>query len=554
MKPSAPRNIIYIPILVSLTLIAGIYLGSRLIRVSMVNQRPESILQPARYNKVNDVIQYILQDYVEPVNQDQLEKEAINGMLRMLDPHSQFISAEDFNEVNDPLMGAFEGIGIQFRMERDTCTVIHTIAGGPSDRVGLMAGDRIVKVDDSLVAGVSMIDRDMVRLLKGEKGSKVKLSVFRRGATGLIDFVITRDVIPTYSIDISFMVNDSVGYIKLSKFSGTTHHEVLKALEKLRVAGMQKLIFDLRGNSGGYLQAAISVADEFLQNEQVIVYTQGHNRPRQTAYASGKGNFMRLPLVILIDEASASASEIIAGAIQDNDRGLVVGRRSFGKGLVQEQLNLSDGAAIRLTVARYYTPSGRSIQMPYGNGSDEYFNDFHQRIANGEFVNPENIKFNDSLRFTTPGGRVVYGGGGIMPDIYVAVEKDDMLRYFKAVANQGLIYQFAFDYTDRQRESLAQYSTVDDFVARFRITQAIFNDFTEFASGQGITAGQGSIEKSRQRISHLLKAFIARNVFDNEGFYPIYLQTDSTFIKALEVLNSWIAGEPVPLAKFSIQQ
>jgi len=554
MKPSSPRYIIYIPILVALTLIAGIYLGSRLIRVSMVNQRPISILQPARYNKVNDVIQYILQDYVDPVNKDQLEKEAINGMLKILDPHSQFISAEDFGEVNDPLLGAFEGIGIQFRMERDTCTVIQTIVGGPSERVGLMAGDRIVMVDDSLVAGVSMIDRDMIRLLKGEKGSKVKVSVYRRGVPGLIDFIITRDVIPTYSIDVSFMVNDSVGYVKLSKFSATTHQELLKALEKLRSAGMQKLIFDLRGNSGGYLQAAIRVADEFLENKQLIVYTQGHNRPKQTAYATGKGNFRQLPLVILIDEGSASASEIIAGAIQDNDRGLVVGRRSFGKGLVQEQLNLSDGSAIRLTVARYYTPTGRSIQKPYNNGSEEYFHDFHQRIANGEFDDPENIKFDDSLRFTTPGGRVVYGGGGIMPDIYVTVERDENLRYFNAVANLGLIYQFAFDYTDRQRESLRRYTDVNDFIARFRISEAIFNDFVEFASSQGVKADQGSIQKSTQRISQLLKAFIARNILDDEGFYPIYLQTDRTFNKALEVLNSWIAGESVPLSKFSIQQ
>lgn len=520
----------------------------------MVNQRPISILQPTRYNKINDVIQYILQDYVEPVNKDQLENEAINGMLKILDPHSQFISAEDFGEVNDPLLGAFEGIGIQFRMERDTCTVIQTIIGGPSERAGLVAGDRIVMIDDSLVAGVSMIDRDMIRLLKGEKGTRVKVSVFRRGVPGLIDFIITRDVIPTYSIDVSFMVNDSVGYIKLSKFSATTHQELLKALEKLSASGMQKLIFDLRGNSGGYLQSAIRVADEFLEARQLIVYTQGHNRPKQMAYATGKGNFRQLPLVIMIDEGSASASEIIAGAIQDNDRGWVLGRRSFGKGLVQEQLNLSDGSAVRLTVARYYTPSGRSIQKPYSNGADDYFHDFHQRIANGELDDPEKIKFDDSLKFITPGGRVVYGGGGIMPDIYVTVERDENLRYFNAVANQGLIYQFAFDYTDTQREWLRRFADVNEFITGFRISEPIYNDFTEFASSQGIKADQGSIQKSRQRISHLLKAFIARNIFDDEGFYPIYLKTDRAFNKSLEVLNTWIADEPLPLSDFSIQQ
>jgi carboxyl-terminal processing protease len=544
---SSPRYIIYFPILLALTLIAGIYLGSRLIRVSAINQRPISILQPTRYHKVNDVIQYVLQDYVDPVDKEVLEKDAIAGMLKNLDPHSQFIAAEDFGDVNDPLLGAFEGIGIQFRMERDSCTVIQTIVGGPSERAGLMAGDRIVMVDDSLVAGVGMIDRGMVRLLKGEKGSKVKVSVYRRGVSELIDITIIRDVIPTYSIDISYMVNDSVGYIKLSKFSATTHEELLSALEELSGKGMQKLIFDLRGNSGGYLQSAIRVADEFLEHKLLIVYTEGHNRPKQMAYSTGKGSFENMPLVILIDEGSASASEIIAGAIQDNDRGLVVGRRSFGKGLVQEQLNLNDGSAIRLTVARYFTPAGRSIQKPYDNGLDEYFHDFYDRIASGELDDPANVAFDDSLKYVTAGGRTVYGGGGIMPDIYVTIERDDNLKYYNAVANQGLIYQFAFDYTDSQRSKLNMFENVEDYVNTFRITDAVFSDFVAFAKEQGVASDNNSILNSKERIKDLLKAFIARNIFDEGGFYPIYLQTDKTFLKAKEVLNSWFIGEPVPL-------
>ncbi|HHN48505.1 MAG TPA: S41 family peptidase [Bacteroidales bacterium] len=556
MKTSSPRYIIYFPLIIALSLIAGIYLGSRLIRVSLVNQRPISILQPARYHKVNDVIQYILQDYVDPVQKDLLEKEAITGMLKNLDPHSQFISAEEFADVNDPLLGAFEGIGIQFRMERDTCTVIQTIVGGPSERAGLLAGDRIVMVDDSLVAGVNMRDRDMVRMLKGEKGSKVKVSVYRRGVAGLIDLTIIRDVIPTYSIDIAYMVNDSVGYIKLSKFAVTTHQELLTALKKLKEKGMQKLLFDLRGNSGGYLQTAIRVADEFLEQGQLIVYTEGHNRPRQEAYSTGKGTFKNNPLVILIDEGSASASEIIAGAIQDNDRGLVVGRRSFGKGLVQEQLNLNDGSAIRLTVARYFTPTGRSIQKPYDNGAEDYYHDFYNRIISGELDDPESVEFDDSLKFITPGGRVVYGGGGIMPDIYVTIERDQTLNYYTTVANQGLIYQFAFDFTDAQRTNLGRFSHIDEFIDGFNISDAVFSDFISFAEDQGVKSDGAAISRSKDRIKHLLKAFIARNIFDDEGFYPIYLQTDKAFLEAQEVLNSWIVGEPVPLipATLAIQQ
>jgi carboxyl-terminal processing protease len=556
MKTSPPRYIVYFPILLAFTLIAGIYLGSRLIRVSLVNQRPISILQPTRYHKVNDVIQYILQDYVDPVERNLLEKEAIAGMLQNLDPHSQFISAEEFADVNDPLLGAFEGIGIQFRMERDSCTVIQTIVGGPSERAGLLAGDRIVRVDDSLVAGVNMSDKDMVRMLKGEKGSKVKVSVYRRGVAGLIDMIIIRDVIPTYSIDIAYMVNDSVGYIKLSKFSATTHHELLTALKKLKELGMQKLLFDLRGNSGGYLQTAIKVADEFLEQRQLIVYTEGHNRPRQVAYSTGKGTFKNKPLMILIDEASASASEIIAGSIQDNDRGLVAGRRSFGKGLVQEQLNLQDGSAIRLTVARYFTPTGRSIQKPYDNGAEDYYHDYYNRIVSGELDDPESVEFDDSLKFVTPGGRVVYGGGGIMPDIYVTIERDETLKYYNKVANQGLIYQFAFDYTDALRTNLGRFSRVDEFIDDFKISDAVFNDFVSFAENQGVKSDRINILQSKERIRHILKAFIARNIFDDEGFYPIYLQTDKTFLEAKKVLNSWIVGEPVPLtpAAVAIQQ
>ncbi len=545
MKASSPRYIIYLPVIVALALISGIYLGVKLVRISADNETPISLIQLPRYDKINDVIRFILQDYVDQADRELLQNDAIEGMLENLDPHSQFISAEDFAEVNDPLLGAFEGIGIQFRMEKDTCTVIQTIVGGPSEKAGLMAGDRIVMVDDSLVAGVGMKDRDLVRMLKGEKGSKVKVGIFRRKASGLIEFIITRDVIPTYSVDVAYMVNDSVGYIKLSKFSATTHQEMLNAMSELTEKGMQKLIFDLRGNSGGFLQTAITLADDFLEKDQIIVYTEGHNRPRQVVAATGEGSYKNLPIVIMIDEGSASASEIIAGAIQDNDRGLVVGRRSFGKGLVQEQLNLYDGSAVRLTVARYFTPTGRSIQKPYENGTEEYYHEFYDRMLNGELDDPSNIKFDDSLKYITPGGRTVYGGGGIMPDIYVTVEREEKLRYFNQVANQGLIYQFAFDYTDDQREKLAQFRNIDDYLRNFRISDQIFNDFVSFAASQDVKSTQAAIMGSKQRIEHMLKAFIARNIFDDAGFYPIFLETDKTFLKAKEVIFDLESGAPV---------
>ncbi len=537
MKVPSSRYFIYLPIIIALAVIAGIYLGFKMVGISQDRKTPISLIQLTRYDRINDVMRFIFQDYVDQVDRELLQNDAIEGMLKNLDPHSQFINAEDFAEVNDPLLGAFEGIGIQFRLEKDTCTVIHTIVGGPSEKAGLMAGDRIVRVDDSLVAGVGIKDRDLVRMLKGEKGSKVKIGVFRRKADGVLDFIITRDVIPTYSVDVAFMADNSIGYIKLSKFSATTHREMLNAINQLKFKGMQKLLLDLRGNSGGFLQSAIKLSDEFLEKDQVIVYTEGHNRPRQVAKAGGQGLFKELPIVIIIDEGSASASEIIAGAIQDNDRGLIVGRRSFGKGLVQEQLNLTDGSAIRLTVARYYTPTGRSIQKPYDKDAEDYFHDFYERYANGELDDPANIKFEDSLKFDTPGGRTVYGGGGIMPDVYVTIENDEKLRFFNMVSNQGLIYQFAFDYTDAQRDKLNQFKNIDDYVQNFKITDKIFNDFVMFASTQDVKSSNASVQGSKQRIQHMLKAFIARNIFDDAGFYPIYLENDKAYLKAKETLK-----------------
>ncbi len=329
------------------------------------------------------MVNYIVQEYVDTVDRNRLTEDGINGILQDLDPHSQYITAEEFHDVNDPLLGNFEGIGIQFRIEKDTIIVIQTIPGGPSERLGLVPGDRIVKIDDTLVAGVKFSDTDAMKKLKGKRGTKVKVSIFRRGLTNLLDFMITRDVIPTYSIDVAFMPSESVGYIKLSKFSATTFDEFKKAVSDLKEKGMNKLILDLRDNTGGYLQAAIDISDELLQKDKLIVYTEGKSQPRESFYATSKGSLEDNDVVILIDEGSASASEIVAGAIQDNDRGEIMGRRSFGKGLVQRQLDFPDGSALRLTVARYYTPTGRCIQRPYikGNGFEEYYAEHYQSVC-----------------------------------------------------------------------------------------------------------------------------------------------------------------------------
>ncbi|MFZ4400088.1 MAG: S41 family peptidase [Bacteroidales bacterium] len=525
----------YLPIIFSIVLIIGILLGI-LLSGSIQHKNLFSIKNQG-YDKINDVINFALQDYVDSVSKDKLQEKAINGMLQSLDPHSAYISSEEFNEVNDPLMGNFEGIGVQFKIQNDTIMVVNTVSGGPSEKAGIRAGDRIVKVDDKKVANTGIKDTDVIKKLKGKKGSTVKVGIFRRGIKNLIDFSIIRDVIPTYSIDISYMVDKQIGYIKLSKFSATTTQEFSQALNQLNRQGMQKLILDLRGNGGGYLQAAINVADEFLSDGKLIVYTEGKSRPKQYDYATKKGSSEKEKLVVLIDEWSASASEIIAGAIQDNDRGTIIGRRSFGKGLVQEQFNLSDGSAVRLTVARYHTPTGRCIQKSYKNGTEEYMNDLNQRYLNGELDNPDSTKFADSLKFTTPKGKTVYGGGGIMPDIYIPLHMDKNMEYYNQLTNKGLIYQFAFDYTDKNRKLFTIYKNADEYINKFNINDIILNEFISFAAKNGVAKNMNNFTAAVTKIKALLKAYIGRNVYDDKGFYPVYLQTDNAFLKAVDELK-----------------
>jgi carboxyl-terminal processing protease len=365
----------------------------------------------------------------------------------------------------------------------------------------------------------------------------VKIKIYRKGIKGLLDFTIVRDIIPTFSVDVAYMYDGSTGYIKVSKFSATTYEEFLTALMKLLNEGMTSLILDLRGNTGGYLQAATKMADEFLKTEQLIVYTEGNNRPRSYAYASKSGHFEDEELIVLINEGSASASEIIAGAVQDNDRGMIIGRRSFGKGLVQEQLTLPDGSAVRLTIARYYTPSGRCIQRPYNNGKDDYYDDFYERFHNGEIQSADSIHFNDSLKYMTVGGRAVYGGGGIMPDIYVPYNSDDYPEYYNKLLDRGLIFRFAFRYTDSHRQELSAYSGFKDFDKNFEIGDRLFEEFVTYAADKGIAKDRKGIRDSKERIKILMKSFIARNIYDDDGFYPVYHRIDETFLKAIEYLE-----------------
>ncbi len=527
------------PVVLALVLITGFYLGLQLRGPgSKTSDSSFFSIGLDRHNKINDVINYIHDAYVDSVSREYLTEESIRALMRNLDPHSSYIPASDFKRLTDPLMGSFEGIGIEFNMIKDTVVVVHPIPGGPSERAGIMPGDRIVMVEDTVIAGVNMSTADVVDMLMGKKGTVVNISVMRAGVPGVMPFSLTRDKIPSYSMDIAYMVDEHTGYIRLNKFSATTYQEFVSGLDQLLGQGMEKMILDLRGNGGGFLDAAILVADELLEAGQLIVYTDGRKRPRTYARARQNGRLETQPLVVLIDEWSASASEIIAGAVQDNDRGLVAGRRSFGKGLVQEQVRLGDGSALRLTVARYYTPTGRSIQKPYEEGEEAYFSEFIQRYHNGEMLSPDSIRFDESLRFITPGGRTVYGGGGIMPDIFVPLDSENDLSFFNQVFNRGHIYTFAFDYADRHRANLEQYPDAGSFIEGFAITNSLYNAFLQYVAERGTQIPGHINPEAENLIKTNLKAYIGRNIIGAEAFFPVLHTTDRAFIKAMDVLRN----------------
>ena len=495
---------------------------------------PKSSNIRSRNDKLNSILNIVESNYVDSVNRNDLVETAIPAMLKKLDPHSVYIPAKDLARANEPLMGNFDGIGISFNLLTDTILVISTIPGGPSEKLGLLPGDKILYVNDSLVAGKHISDERVMGLLKGKRGTVVKIKILRGEHKELLSFEITRDKIPMYSIDVDYMVNSYIGYIRINNFAMTTFDEFMKGLKELKGQGMTSLIMDLRGNSGGIMEAAIQIANQFLKEGQLIVYTKGRAQPRSEARATGKGEFETGGLVVLIDEWSASASEILAGALQDNDRGIIIGRRSFGKGLVQEPIPFADGSEIRLTIARYYTPTGRSIQKSYKNGFDKYYDDLNDRYHRGEFEVSDSIHFSDSLKFTTPGGRVVYGGGGIMPDKFVPVDTSGLSSYFLKV--RSYIYRFALKYTENNRETLKKLTESGE-MGKFLDKQALLDQFIQYAAANGIKKDPAGLKISGNIISTQIKAYIARNILDNKGFYPIWENIDTTLKYAIDFLE-----------------
>jgi len=523
---------IYLPIVIAAVLVLGILVGRY---YSGSNSENRFVIIP-KANKLDNVLNYIENEYVDEVSKNDLIERVIPRVLEDLDPHSQYIPSAELQKVNEPLEGNFSGIGIQFNMLNDTLVVIQTIANGPSQKVGILAGDRIIQVNGEEVAGKKVPSDSIVKRLRGPKGTEVHVDILRRNVEKLLGFDIVRDNIPLYSIDVAYMIEDSIGFIKLNKFSATTEEEFVDAIAKLRAKGMKKLVIDLRENGGGYMNAAIFIADQFLSGNELIVYTQGKARQKQEFRSSPGGLCTDLDLAILIDENSASASEILAGAIQDNDRGTIIGRRSFGKGLVQEQKPLADGSAIRLTIARYYTPTGRSIQKPYSRNLEDYYLDLNSRYIHGELINADSNKFDDSLKYTTLGGKTVYGGGGIMPDIFVPIDTLGISEYYLDIRNQGLLYRYSLNYSDDNRKALSGLKSPDEFV-KYLNGQNVLRKFIAFAAKEGVKEKPKDIRVSEKILKVQLNAYISRNFLDNEGFFPIIREIDNTLERGLETLK-----------------
>lgn len=536
------NNTRFIPFLLAICLIAGIAIGT--FYANHFSGNKLGIINTSS-NKLNALLRIIDDQYVDTVNMGELVEEAMPQILSELDPHSSYIPAKDLEAVNADLKGSFSGIGIQFTIQNDTIHVNSVIQGGPSEKVGLMAGDRIVEVDDSAFVGKIVTNSEAMKRLKGEKGSKVKLGVYRPGEKDLLHFTVIRGNIPVKSIDAAYMINEKVGYIKVNKFGETTYPELLIALAKLNQKNCEGLIVDLRGNTGGYMAAAIQMVNEFLPNNRLIVYTQGRKSPREDYNSNGTGSNQKMPLVVLVDEGSASASEIFAGAIQDNDRGTIVGRRSFGKGLVQQPIEFSDGSAIRLTIARYYTPSGRCIQKPYEKGKEsEYELDLLTRYEHGEFFSADSIKQDETEVYHTRLGRPVYGGGGIMPDIFVPQDTTDMTSYFRMAANRGLIIRYTFDYTDQNRSTLQKYDTPEKMEAYLK-GQNLLNKFAAWAEKKGLKRRNNLMMRSRRLFEMSLYGNIIYNMLGMEAYVEYLNESDKTVLKAVEILEK---GESFPQA------
>ncbi|MBE6309854.1 MAG: S41 family peptidase [Bacteroidales bacterium] len=531
------KSTILIPLIIALSIVIGILIGSGFTNDKFISNHDR---------KLNTILNLVSDGYVDTVNVNNIIEQTIPQLLSNLDPHTTYIPAKDLTAVNDELDGSFSGIGISFFIMNDTVRIVEVLSGGPSEKAGLLAGDRIVAIDDSLFVGKIVNNQSVFNKLRGKKGTSVRLGIKRATSAKLLYFDLIRGDIPVNSIDASYMVDKQIGYIKVNKFARTTYNEFLNALVKTKNEGAEKYIIDLRGNGGGFMEMAILMANEFLPKNSLIVYTQGRDKKNdQQFWSDGNGSFQEMDIIILIDEYSASASEIFAGAIQDNDRGLIMGRRSFGKGLVQKQFELSDSSAIRMTISRYYTPSGRCIQKDYKKGETAYNMDIYDRYTHGELSNKDSIRIDTTNIFYTKHNRKVFGGGGIIPDIFVPADTTGITSYYISVSNAGLLQKFAYEFTELNRE---EFSALDDYKQFLRILPsdyAILNDFISFAAANGVPARWYYINLSKELIVSQLKALIARDIFGNEAFYPIYNKNDRMILKAIKAMNENKAAAPI---------
>ena len=541
------RHNILFPLVLAAGVLFGIMFGQYLGR-NRAQTQMRAILSRSGLGAANKLVQTCMLvegRFVDSISMDSLSELVIPLMMRELDPHSVYIPAREMQEVNEPLEGEFDGIGVMFNAATDTVIVLSVIPNGPSAKAGITAGDRIILIDGDTVAGVKMPQNDIVKRLRGPRGTEVRLSLQRRGIDDPVEVTVVRDAIPIESMESAFMVNGDTGYVRLSQFARTSYAELMKALAELRDEGMRKLIFDLRGNSGGYLDQAILIANEFLPAGRLIVYTEDRDRRQVKEFSDGTGTAADISLAILIDEGSASSSEILAGAVQDNDRGTIIGRRSFGKGLVQHQLPYADGSALRLTVARYYTPTGRSIQKPYVNGDDEdYEMDMVRRYRNNEFFSQDSIRFADSLKFTTPAGKTVYGEGGIMPDVFVPMDTSDITKYYVEVTGRNILYRYTIEYADTHREALNGVHTLGELTALLDADKGMFDDFVRYAAAKGVKPVPSEIARSRKIMEAQLRAYIGRNTpLEDDGFYYNIFPIDNVVQEALKLLAEESEGD-----------
>jgi len=493
----------------------------------------------AQLEKLNRTLQIINAAYIEDLDNEKIVEDAIKGILKELDPHSAYLSGEELRRANEPLEGSFDGIGVQFQIINDTILVNGLILGGPSEKVGVLPGDKIVRIDNEVAAGSQIDNQFVLDRLRGKRGTKVNIGVVRRNARDIIDFTITRDRIPIYSIDASFMVSPGIGYIKLSRFSRTTMEEFFKAVDELKAQGMESMILDLNYNTGGFLNVAMDLGDQFLEKDRLIVYTEGRSVPSQSRSSSGSGVFQKGKLVVLVNEGSASASEILAGAVQDWDRGLIVGRRTFGKGLVQQQYNLPDGSQLRLTTSQYHTPTGRAIQRPYNEGNQKYREDLRNRIETGELFSRDSIYLPDSLKFYTKiNNRLVFGGGGIMPDFFVPLDTTRISDFHARLSRTGTLNTFSVEHTNENRDELSlNFNNVESFIKGFVITDNLINDLIAYAKEKEIFDEDWNKGLDIEFLKLQLKGLIARNLFDFGAYIKVMAPTDNSLQKAIELIK-----------------